>query len=844
MKKQILTLFVASLAACGMAQTTMQTALDLQPGANSFEYTEGSSVVAYWKYTATEPAMLTINPSTSCNAFVKGLVEDESTGKVDTITLKTAEYNYPRKAIGLTPGTTVYVGISGSSYNANSITVGFNAEVVTGIQGIGKGLTADDALDLKLDQTQILGNHYAQGYDQQTYYAQYAPTMNGVLVITAHSYVSGCTVNGVNASFQYESDSQSYKLKTTVKRGETYHFVLKNYDPVVLSTTMTFPQPGSIDMPFQLTEGANTLPAAAGKYYYTYVSGSEGGFAKFASDAVLTDGQAKMYESLSSLNYDSPAASSAVGSVNLRFELTRPNNTYYIMVNKVNATEGDETVDFSITPYQPGDKENTPIVLDLPTEDATISEVGTYYYAVDVPADQRYFLVVEAAETPASSYTGVSVYPQNQSYNSQYGQQKVRIVADGGSEGQRYILKWTSKETQPLHFKVYTEEIHVGDLASDPLNAVAGANTISGTGTKYYRYVATLNGKLTVTATESMTVSFPRGAGQNDGNYTAIVDGLNSTIDVSAKQAYLIRIEGAADQDVFSISEEAYQPGDARNCPLDIDGDYDLSGKKVGNLWLRYTAPKDGILTIRCDIPFASSEKIQYAKDEESAYLTAMVKSEYVDGNFVNTYEATKATAEGEAWIVNLQLSQVYDEAHLTFSLREPLPGETINSPILLEVGQTYDIPKGTYDAPVWAKIELTTDTISLKTDDYIGGYMYASMEDAKNDVSGRYLGFNSWDNGEYLGYYIYKACVDAGKEGSYYLKLTGNYSTVKMSVEGKGTATAIQQATAAEANQLTVYSLSGKLMGRFENTAAMQHLNKGVYVVKQGNTVRKVTVK
>ena len=46
MKKQILTLFVASLAACGMAQTTMQTALDLQPGANSFEYTEGSSVVA------------------------------------------------------------------------------------------------------------------------------------------------------------------------------------------------------------------------------------------------------------------------------------------------------------------------------------------------------------------------------------------------------------------------------------------------------------------------------------------------------------------------------------------------------------------------------------------------------------------------------------------------------------------------------------------------------------------------------------------------------------------------------------------------------------------------------
>ena len=72
--------------------------------------------------------------------------------------------------------------------------------------------------------------------------------------------------------------------------------------------------------------------------------------------------------------------------------------------------------------------------------------------------------------------------------------------------------------------------------------------------------------------------------------------------------------------------------------------------------------------------------------------------------------------------------SYVFDDRrvkdHRTFSLREPLPGETINSPILLEVGQTYDIPKGTYDAPVWAKIELTTDTISLKTDDYIGGYM------------------------------------------------------------------------------------------------------------------------
>ena len=846
MKKKLLSMFVAAFSLSAAAQTTMGTANELKEGANSFEYTAGSSVTAYWKYTTTAPTMLTINPNDNCNAFVKGTVLNAETGKADTITLKSAEYGYPKTAYGLPANTTVYVGVGGSSWSASSITVGCTAEMISDVQGIGKGLTAEDAMDIKLGTTQIIGTPFVQGYDQQTYYATYTPSLGGVLVLTAGAYVSGCTVNGVSTPFNYDSASKHYILKTKVSRGETYQFVITNYNPVVFSSELTFPQPGSVDMPFDLKDGDNTLPAASGKYYYTFVA-QQPGYARITAEGNLPEGQVKMYDNPSSLQYDSPTASSAVGSLNLRFEVTKPANTYYVVVNKVHATESDETFHFAASPYQTGDQESDPIVINsLPAKDLTIQEVGTYYYAVDIPAAQRSFLVVEANEQPVSAYTGLSVYPVGQSYLGEYGQQKVRVVADGDTDGVRYILKWTSKEDKPLVFNVYTQEIQPGDLASDPIAAVLGENKLASDGTVYYSYTATKSGKLVVTAAEGQTVSFPRGAGKNDGKYNAIVDGQKYTLDVTAAKPYIIQIDGATTGSVFTLAEEEYVAGDARTCPLDIEGVYDFSGKKASNVWVRYTAAKAGILTIKCNAPYASTEKVQYCRDEETAYPVAMVKSEYVDGSTITTYEASTAVAEGEAWLVNIQFTQVYDNVQLTFEVRDALPGETIDSPIVLENGKTYDIPKGTYDSPVWAMISVTEGSFSLKADDYIGGYIYTNKADAKADVRGRYLSFSSWDNGEYLGYYLYTQTIAAGEEGDYYLKLTGNYSTIKMSVEGTGIATAISNATAKENAPVdAVYTLSGAAVsGHFSTLSDVNRLSKGIYLVKQGNHVHKLIVK
>ena len=184
MKRKLFSMFVACMALGATAQTTMDTAGELKEGLNSFEYTEGSSVTAYWKYTTTAPTLLTLNPEGSSNIFVKSIIKDEN-DEEQTITLKSAEYGYPKTAYGLPANTTVYVGVSGSSWSGNTISVGVTAEMLTDIYGIGKGLTAEDALEIKPGTTQIVGSPFTQGYDQQTYYATFSPTMGGVLVLTA-----------------------------------------------------------------------------------------------------------------------------------------------------------------------------------------------------------------------------------------------------------------------------------------------------------------------------------------------------------------------------------------------------------------------------------------------------------------------------------------------------------------------------------------------------------------------------------------------------------------------------------------------------------------------------------
>ena len=184
--------------------------------------------------------------------------------------------------------------------------------------------------------------------------------------------------------------------------------------------------------------------------------------------------------------------------------------------------------------------------------------------------------------------------------------------------------------------------------------------------------------------------------------------------------------------------------------------------------------------------------------------------------------------------------------AKLVFIVNDPQPGESVTCPIVLEDGMTYDIPKGTYDRPVWAKISVEEGSFSLKTDDYIGGYIYDDIDNAKNDVDGRYLSFSSWEDGNYLGYYIYKQTVAANEAGDYILKLTGNYSTVKMTVAIDSITTAVDSATnGGNADAIAVYTLSGtKVDAVFKTAAELRSLGKGIYIVKQGGKAHKVILK
>ena len=121
------------------------------------------------------------------------------------------------------------------------------------------------------------------------------------------------------------------------------------------------------------------------------------------------------------------------------------------------------------------------------------------------------------------------------------------------------MIRWVSQESEPITFDVTLEDIAQGEVITNPLQAVSGTNTIEGSGTRYYTYTATLSGILTVTGTPAMTVTFPRGTGQYDGNYQSSQVGTAFSIDVTEGTTYLIRIDGAADGDTFELSEREYQ---------------------------------------------------------------------------------------------------------------------------------------------------------------------------------------------------------------------------------------------------------------------------------------------
>ena len=842
MKKLLLMFLTAVFAVTAMAQTSMETALDLTEGENSYEVGEANTP-AYWKYTAEKDILLLISGNSSTTITVT----DEAPDGTQT-TMYGAQMAYPQKAYIAYEGHTLYISVQSYSGTSVGFTASFDADASFG------GSSQDAPMTIVTDgSSMVYGDVYSNSSSYS--YATYTADSDGVLVLTATGYVSYTVEGGASDSFEYTNGA--YEASLTVRSGQTYNITFSGYGAFVLTAEMTHPTEGSFEMPLEMQEGDNTVPAGHGEYWYTYTN-TKTGYGVISSDNTLNGGNIKVYRSTYDVQYGQIYAQ-VEDSYNLRFEMPSVGTTYYICITKVESSTDDETFTFTAEDYQPGDQESNPIVIEqLPATGISTEAVGgTRYYAVDIPAGEHKFLNVAATSDIENESTTVAVYTEGNSYSATTGNSSVRAEVNGGEAGRRYIIRWISQESTPIIFDVSLEDINPGDLISEPIEASLGTNTIDAAGTRYYTYTPTKNCKLVLTTERiETTASFYI---FNYGGYppvTASNDGAEYTLSVTEGTQYYIQLDNAEAGETFTLAEADFEQGESRDNPIIVDnGTFTFGPETYVDYWLQYTADRDGKLVIECDVPYNYTERMQYGKSTDN-YLSDMVMSSYDGSSSTTVYGAEVNAAEGDVFLVNLKMAAPHEGCVITFTINDFEAGEAASTAIELPEDVAVAVPSVSRTAPMWYKVSLPeASKVTITADNFVSGYWYQGLESTTS--SGEYMAFN-YDYNEETYVTTYTFTKDVTVAGDYYIMIDQCYGNTNMtlSVETSSGIGSVDAGTAIslDGNTLNinvdnadvrVYTLSGAaIVSEKVSGNASFSLDKGIYIVKINNTVKKVIVK
>lgn len=842
MKKLLLLLLTAVCAVTAMAQTSEETALELQKGENSWTL-DAPGGYAYWYYTPDENTLLTLTPSAG---YVSVYTYDGEGDAATKVSLRGVYRSSSISTYSLESGRTYYVLAGGSDTGT------LTAEMTIG-ENIGKGLSADDPMPIVVGEEAYMGSSIVAG-SNLTSYAKYTATENGVLQLTLTTYVQVSVNGGAPTSAEAVSSSE-YVYKFPVENGQTYNLTFTHYSPFIFTAEMTYPVEGTLDMPFTLVEGDNELPAETGEYWYTFTNTSTG--YGVINGGTGTRAKVKVYNNKANIDYKQTYAESDPGSFDVRFELPYPGTTYYISVNRGISVDQPSTLTFAVEDYKQGEKEDNPIVLEsLPATETTSNAGGTYYYAVDVPAGEHKFLNVEALSEITNTATSVAVYVQGNSYNATSGNASVRAEVNGGTSGQRYIIRWTSSEPSPIEFTASFEDIRQGDLISEPLDAVLGTNEIDADGTRYYKYTPTKDCKLVLAGTIEMAVSF---SVYSYGYYTPVTasrTGAEYSLTATEGTEYYIQIDNAKVGDEFTLAEAEFEQGETRDNPIIVeDGTFTFGSETYGDYWLQYTADRAGKLVIESDVPYNYTERMKYGKSTDS-YLPDMVMSSYDGSTSTTVYGAEVNAAAGDVFLVNLNMAAPHEGCVITFTIRDFEAGEAASTAIELQKDETVSVPSISRTAPVWYKVSLPeASKVTITADNFVSGSWYQGLENTGR--TGETMSFiYDYDEETYVTTYTFTKDVAAA--GDYYIMIDQCYGNTNMTLSvdtssgigsvDVGTAISLDGNTLninVDNADVRVYTLSGAaVVSEKVSGNASFSLDKGIYIVKINNTVKKVIVR
>lgn len=746
------------VAAVTLAQTgTKDDPLAAHPGTNECTHSSGEAYHScWWKYSPNRDGVFSITPPSGTFAYAYS-----STGES---TIKEAAIADNGKAYFVKAGETILIEVKGSGK------LSFEGDYMV---QTGTGLDESNPMWLVDGAPVYMGD--ADATEKTSTYARFTAQKDGILALNTFTYIASCSVNGTDNKFSYDSGTRGYKCTVSVKAGQTYNFTFQGFNPFIITPGMTYPEKGSIDAPFEMADGANSVPAAAGTYYYTFLNPNGwGGNAAITSNAALPGGDVKVYKQRSSIGYGIVLTQSETGSFNVNFEtpvLVDP-QPFYIVVDKKTATDAADEFNFAWTRYAEGsDKDNPHVIGSLPYTATTETDFNPVYYALDVPANEVWTVTVSATGTIENSSTQVKIYdPANEFSRQAKGNSSCSYDVTGGDSGYRYLITWDSKETAAIPFEVTKAEVAAGDIILKPLTPVLGDNTIAdkGTGTKFYKYTATRNGKLCVEVSNpDMKVTFPKGSGPYDGTYQCTRNVNAYYFTASQGTAYYIKIENISDGDKFTLSETDYAAGEDRETAIDVpDGTYTIQAP-VTDFWVKYTVKKTGKLKMEATFT-GSGCAAGYVKSTE--YWTTDMRYNGYDetGLPAIMFKGEATVAAGDVYLVKFTAPAAADGKQIKFTERDFNIGEDYTTALPITTGKFF-IPTAN-DSPVWCKAHLKPGNFKMVTKTDVGGLWFTSEENAKNNISERLqVQITGQDAQNVINY-------DITAEGDYYIKFTASH--------------------------------------------------------------------
>lgn len=819
-------LFAAALCLAATTATAQEFANPLTPTEGNNPYQVESPGTIYWKFVADADYIATIGQYGSSDV---PMVAFESNGKPSYIKGVTAS-DWVTKIFALEKGKTYYFTINAEAKGE----VGFSLKLDK-TENLGAGLTTDKPVEIKLGATQVLGNpcYPEDSWDETNVYTTYKAEKAGQLQIKTEQYVSSANVNGTAVSAETVNGKKVFKINTEAEKTYAINFTL-GIPFFVATSEVVEVKEGAIDMPYVMKEGDNSIPAEAGKYFFTYKP-EKTGYLNITSDAESAGNKLSIYKfKVHATNGNNAVGQSADGSYNVRAEIESNNYTYYIVVDKTTATAKAETFNVKMESYQPGETAGTAIPVTV-SETATAITLpgaqGKYFYTFTVPANTKKFLTVES---PVALSEGTSAYVNTSEGTWGATEMKNQIIKRdvNSTKEQKYYLIVTSNEAAPLTLNIKYADAEKGSLITAPKEAIIGSNIIDFDGTEYYTYKATQDGKLAVTVEDGVTVTFPTNT-SGYGSYDTYLKDNTYSIQATKGTTYNIVFKNVKKGSTFTLEETQFAAGEVRKNPIVMTGDSYTLGENANNLWLKYDVTETGVIEFSCDAPFAETTFIGIAKNngEGIVSMAEQIQDEstldQAKPTRIDVYHAVFSVKEGDALYIQVSIEGDATGKKLTFTQRASKPGETIDNPIELKKGETLDVSKASLNNPIWVKAKLTKGKNEFKNAGK-GNFQpvqFCRLEDDGITYSGMPI---TWEGNSFI--------KEKTKEEDFIFMVSSAEGRAKVMFVDDNNTDGISRIELDSDSKPAIYTINGTKINSITGS--------GVYIIKSNGKTKKVVIK